>query len=203
MKCTPNSPNFVRWLSEMTALPALLAGPGLDGGGLHQANRGGFLNVHTDFSHHHYHENWRWRLNLILYLKDGWRPEWGGAIERWDARMRSCVMKYPPLIHHTLIFNTDERSFHGFPEPLACPENVSRKKLGVVLLRCRKGSLARPPLDKLPRAAGRRASQIRPDLARQTGSSPLFQGQGPIRVLRRLSEPYTGPLFEESGTERP
>ena len=70
MKCTPNSPNFVRWLSEMTALPALLAGPGLDGGGLHQANRGGFLNVHTDFSHHHYHENWRWRLKPGLLTAD-------------------------------------------------------------------------------------------------------------------------------------
>jgi hypothetical protein len=126
-----NSPYFLSWLAGLTGLPGLLADPELDGGGLHQAGRGGFLNVHTDFSHHHYHKDWRRRLNLILYLNEGWRPEWGGAIELWDARMRSCVMKYPPLINHALIFNTDERSFHGFPEPLACPDDVSRKSLAL------------------------------------------------------------------------
>ena len=126
-----NSPNFLSWLTELTGLPDLLADPRLDGGGLHQASRGGFLNVHTDFSHHHYHKDWRRRLNLILYLNEGWRPEWGGAIELWDARMRNCVRKYPPLINQALIFNTDERSFHGFPEPLACPEKISRKSLAL------------------------------------------------------------------------
>lgn len=126
-----NSSNFLGWLSELTGLPDLLADPELDGGGLHHASRGGFLNVHTDFSHHHYHKNWRRSVNLILYLNEVWRPEWGGAIELWDVRMRGCVMKYPPLINHALIFNTNERSFHGFPEPLACPENVSRKSLAL------------------------------------------------------------------------
>jgi hypothetical protein len=42
-----------------------------------------------------------------------------------------CVAKYPPLLNHVLIFNTDERSFHGFPEPLACPENTARKSLAL------------------------------------------------------------------------
>jgi 2OG-Fe(II) oxygenase superfamily len=126
-----NSPNFLTWLSVLTGIPDLLADGHLDGGGLHQASRGGFLNLHTDFSHHHYHKNWRRRLNLILYLNEGWRPEWGGAIELWDSRMRNCVVKYPPLINQVLIFNTDERSFHGFPEPLGCPEGVFRKSLAL------------------------------------------------------------------------
>jgi len=126
-----NSPGFVAWLSALTGWSHLLADPELDGGGLHQARRGGFLNVHTDFSHHHYHKNWRRRLNLILYLNEEWRPEWGGAIELWDVQMRNCFAKYPPLINQALIFNTDERSYHGFPEPLACPENVWRKSLAL------------------------------------------------------------------------
>jgi hypothetical protein len=126
-----NSPSFLAWLSGLTGLPDLLADPGLDGGGPHQAGRGGFLNVHTDFSHHHYHTNWRRRLNLILYLNEEWRPEWGGSIELWDSRVENCVAKYPPLINHALIFNTDERSFHGFPGALACPEGVSRKSLAL------------------------------------------------------------------------
>src|SRR5579863_2657217 len=126
-----NSPDFVAWLSELTGIAGLVSDPILEGGGLHQSSRGGFLNVHTDFSHHHYHKNWRRRVNLILYLNPAWQSEWGGAIELWDIGMQNCVAKYPPLLNHALIFDTDERSLHGFPEPLDCPENVSRKSLAL------------------------------------------------------------------------
>jgi hypothetical protein len=124
-----NSPEFVVWLSRLTGIPGLQADPSLEGGGLHQSGRGGFLNVHTDFSHHHYHKHWRRRINLILYLNDGWQAEWGGSIELWEPTMHRSVAKYPPLLNHALIFNTDDKSFHGFPEPLTCPEGQSRKSL--------------------------------------------------------------------------
>lgn len=126
-----NSPEFVSWLSELTGIPGLMADPMLEGGGLHQSGRSGFLNVHTDFSNHHYHKNWRRRVNLILYLNDGWREEWGGSIELWDSSMHHCVSKYPPLLNQALIFNTDDRSYHGFPEPLQCPDGGSRKSLAL------------------------------------------------------------------------
>lgn len=126
-----NSPQFVEWLSALTGIPNLIADPGLEGGGLHQSSTGGFLNVHTDFSMHHYHKSWRRRVNLILYLNEGWQERWGGAIELWDDKMQHCVAKYPPLFNQALIFNTDEKSFHGFPERLTCPDNVSRKSLAL------------------------------------------------------------------------
>jgi Rps23 Pro-64 3,4-dihydroxylase Tpa1-like proline 4-hydroxylase len=125
-----NTPRFLAWLSRLTGIPGLIADPSLEGGGLHQAGRGGFLNVHTDFSHHHYHETWRRRVNLILYLNPAWRAEWGGSIELWDAKMEHCVVKYPPLLNHVLIFNT-EQALHGFPEPLQCPEGESRRSLAL------------------------------------------------------------------------
>jgi hypothetical protein len=126
-----NSPEFVEWLSELTGIPGLVADPDLEGGGLHQSGRGGFLNIHADFTMHHYHKHWRRRVNLILYLNQGWRPEWGGAIELWDEKMQHCAVKFPPLLNHALIFRTDERSHHGFPEPLRCPPEVSRKSLAL------------------------------------------------------------------------
>jgi 2OG-Fe(II) oxygenase superfamily len=126
-----NSPRFLAWLSELSGIPGLTADPTLEGGGLHQSSRGGFLNVHADFTMHHHHKNWRRRINLILYLNPGWQPEWGGAIELWDKSMRSCVARVEPLLNHALIFNTDETSYHGFPEKLACPEGVSRKSLAL------------------------------------------------------------------------
>jgi Rps23 Pro-64 3,4-dihydroxylase Tpa1-like proline 4-hydroxylase len=126
-----NSPQFLSWLSKLTGISSLISDPRLEGGGLHQSSRGGFLNVHTDFSHHHYEKKWLRRINVILYLNAGWDEEWGGAIELWDSKMRSCVAKYPPLFNHVLIFNTNEKSFHGFPEPLTCPHGVTRKSLAL------------------------------------------------------------------------
>ncbi|HTQ87170.1 MAG TPA: 2OG-Fe(II) oxygenase [Candidatus Solibacter sp.] len=126
-----NSPEFLAWLSELTGIEGLVSDDTLEGGGLHQSSRGGFLNVHADFTMHHHHKNWRRRINLILYLNEGWQPEWGGAIELWDRKMSRCEARVLPLLNHALIFNTDEHSFHGFPDRLACPEGVSRKSLAL------------------------------------------------------------------------
>jgi Rps23 Pro-64 3,4-dihydroxylase Tpa1-like proline 4-hydroxylase len=126
-----NSPEFVAWLSELTGIPGLLADASLEGGGLHQSGTGGYLNVHTDFSHHHYHKNWRRRVNLILYLNEGWEDAWGGAIELWDAAMTHWVAKYPPRLNCVFIFDTNDISYHGFPTPLACPQGQSRKSLAL------------------------------------------------------------------------
>ena len=135
-----NSPEFLDWLSQLTGIPSLIADPSLEGGGLHQSSCGGFLNVHTDFSHHHYNKNWKRRVNLILYLNNGWQDGWGGDIELWDSEMRRCVAKYPPFFNCALVFNTDDRSFHGFPEPLQCPEGVTRKSLAFYYYTIESGS---------------------------------------------------------------
>lgn len=124
-----NSPRFVLWLSELTGIRGLVADPDLHGGGLHQCGRGGFLNLHTDFSTHYYNRNWRRRVNLILYLNPDWEPHWGGALEFWDRKVRGCVAKYVPLLNHAVIFNTDNNALHGFPDRLQCPENVCRKSI--------------------------------------------------------------------------
>jgi Rps23 Pro-64 3,4-dihydroxylase Tpa1-like proline 4-hydroxylase len=126
-----NSPPFVAWLTELTGITNLIADSSLDGGGLHQVERGGFLNVHTDFSVHHYRPDWQRRVNLILYLTPQWREEWGGALEFWDTSMKQRVSRYLPRFNHAVIFNTDDRSFHGFPEPICCPDHVSRRSLAL------------------------------------------------------------------------
>jgi len=124
-----NSPQFVVQLSELTGIAGLVTDPSLQGGGLHQSGRGGFLNLHTDFSTHYYNKNWRRRVNLILYLNRDWKPEWGGALEFWDQKARIRLAKYLPLLNHAVIFNTDNNALHGFPDPLQCPENIWRKSI--------------------------------------------------------------------------
>jgi hypothetical protein len=126
-----NSPEFVAWLSRLTGIDGLMADPSLEGGGMHQTEAGGFLNMHTDFTHHHHRPGWRRRCNLILYLNDGWRDEWGGAIEFWDRDVKQCVAKYQPLLNNAVIFNTTDISYHGYPDPIAPPQDVTRKSLAL------------------------------------------------------------------------
>jgi hypothetical protein len=106
-------------------------GPDAGGRGPAPVGAGGYLNVHTDFSMHHFHANWHRRVNLILYLNPGWPEEWGGALELWEQENGALRAKYPPLLNHALIFTTNERSLHGFPDPLTCPEGQSRKSLAL------------------------------------------------------------------------
>jgi len=126
-----NSAPFVAWLEALTGIRGLIPDPALEGGGMHQSERGGFLNVHADFTMHHHHTDWHRRCNLILYLNEGWQESWGGALELWDAKMQRCEVRVPPLLNHAVIFNTTETSFHGFPEPLRCPPGETRKSLAL------------------------------------------------------------------------
>jgi Rps23 Pro-64 3,4-dihydroxylase Tpa1-like proline 4-hydroxylase len=126
-----NTPEFIAWLSQLTGIPDLMADPSLEGGGMHQTERGGFLNLHTDFSHHHHQPTWRRRCNLILYLNPDWDLAWGGAIEFWRKEMKECAAKYPPLLNHAVIFSTTDESIHGYPDPISCPPEVTRKSIAL------------------------------------------------------------------------
>lgn len=126
-----NSPPFVHWLSALTGIPGLLADQALEGGGLHQSGRGGFLNIHADFTAHPHERDLRRRVNLILYLNPGWQEGWGGHLELWERDMSCCAERIAPLHGRCVIFSTDEKSYHGFPDPLQCPEGESRKSLAL------------------------------------------------------------------------
>lgn len=126
-----NSPRFVSILSDLTGIDGLFADEGMEGGGLHQSLRGGFLNVHADFTVHPLHPNWRRRVNLLLYFNDDWPPSYGGALEFWSTDMQERVRTVEPRGNRVVIFNTDSDSFHGHPDPLTCPPGVSRQSLAL------------------------------------------------------------------------
>jgi Rps23 Pro-64 3,4-dihydroxylase Tpa1-like proline 4-hydroxylase len=126
-----NSPAFVAYLSELTGIPNLLADDSLEGGGLHQSKRNGFLNVHADFTVHPHKRNWRRRVNLLIYLNKAWQPDYRGDLELWDRQMQGVVQKIAPLYNRCTIFNTDEDSYHGLPDPILCPEDMTRKSIAL------------------------------------------------------------------------
>ena len=39
--------------------------------------------------------------------------------------------KISPIFNRCVIFNTNEDSFHGHPEPMKCPQNIFRKSIAL------------------------------------------------------------------------
>lgn len=95
------------------------------GGGLHEISQGGYLNVHVDFNRHPLGV-WR-RANLLLYLNRDW--SWGGDLELWDENRR--VKTVAPQFNRAILFETSEKSWHGHPCPLECPEGLTRKSIAI------------------------------------------------------------------------
>jgi 2-oxoglutarate-Fe(II)-dependent oxygenase superfamily protein len=126
-----NSPAFLQFLSSITGIPNLLKDDGLEGGGIHQSTRGGYLNVHADFTVHPHQRNWQRRVNVLVYLNKDWKEEWGGKLELWDKQMKACEEKVLPVLNRCVIFNTDADSYHGHPEPMTCPEGVYRRSIAL------------------------------------------------------------------------
>jgi Rps23 Pro-64 3,4-dihydroxylase Tpa1-like proline 4-hydroxylase len=125
-----NSAAFTDFLSELTGIAGLVVDQHFEGGGLHQIQAGGHLNIHVDFNRHPATGLDR-RLNVLLYLNRDWAPEWGGALELWSPDMSRCERRIDPLFNRLVVFSTTRHSFHGHPEQLTCPPERSRRSLAL------------------------------------------------------------------------
>ncbi len=126
-----NTPEFITWLSELTGIQNLQKDDMLEGGGIHQSTRGGYLNIHADFTVHPHHRNWQRRINLLVYLNKDWQEEWGGKLELWDRGMTGHEQQILPIFNRCVIFNTDPDSYHGHPDPMTCPEGHYRRSIAL------------------------------------------------------------------------
>lgn len=125
-----NSITFVEFLGKITGIANLISDPCFDGGGLHQIVRGGKLAVHADFNKHPRYGLDR-RLNVLVYLNREWREEYGGQLELWNREMTRCEARIVPLFNRLVVFGTTDFTYHGHPEPLACPAGMTRKSLAL------------------------------------------------------------------------
>jgi len=125
-----NSGLFLDFLERLTGIPNLIADTKCVGGGLHQIKRGGKLAVHLDFSHHPGNQLFR-RVNVLIYLNKNWQESYQGHLELWNKDITHCEKKILPIFNRCAIFSTSENSYHGHPEPLACPEDVTRKSISL------------------------------------------------------------------------
>jgi hypothetical protein len=128
LQCT--EPACLQFLERLTGITGLIPDPYFEGGGLHQIERGGYLKIHTDFNFHTRLRLDR-RINLIVYLNKEWRDDYNGHLELWDRGMTRCVRKVLPIYNRCVVFNTTDWSFHGHPERLACPKELTRKSIAL------------------------------------------------------------------------
>lgn len=125
-----NSSSIVQFLESLTTIPSLIPDPHFVGGGFHETSKGGKLGIHADFRiNEAMHLNRR--INMIIYLNKEWKDEWGGKLELWDTKMKNMVHSIAPVYNRCVIFNTDADSFHGHPDPLQTPDNITRKSLAL------------------------------------------------------------------------
>jgi hypothetical protein len=124
-----SSQTFRDMLSEITGIPKLLWDPTFVGGGMHQTAAHGLLDVHVDFNRLN-GDGWYRRVNLLLFLNEVWREEWGGRLELWDRDVRHCAHSFAPILNRCVIFATSEISFHGVTE-LSCPADVVRRSFAL------------------------------------------------------------------------
>jgi hypothetical protein len=124
-----NSSAFVDFLQILTEIEEpLIPDPHYRGGGLHQIEPGGYLEVHADFNRHPMFGLDR-RVNVLVYLNHDWRPEWGGQLELWDRTMSHAEQRIQPVFNRTVIFSITDTALHGHPEPLQCPSDRTRQSL--------------------------------------------------------------------------
>lgn len=119
------SDEFVARMSQMSAIPNLIADPGLSGGGIHETNQGGHLDVHVDFNFNEQTGLYR-RLNILIYFNKDWREEYGGYLDLWDRDVKHCLGRFAPSFNRAAGFATSNISWHGVT-PVKCPPGRTRK----------------------------------------------------------------------------
>lgn len=121
---------FLKFLETLTGISGLLPDYSFVGGGVHNVQSGGKLDIHADFGKHLITGLFR-RINLLIYITPHWDELWGGELELWDRDMSKRLVKIPPVFNRAVIFNTDSTSFHGHPTPLNTPTGISRRSLAL------------------------------------------------------------------------
>ena len=128
------SAEFLKWLSQLTSIEDLTwGGENLWGGGTHDNVNRAELDLHVDFNYDESSGLHR-RINALIFLNREWETSWGGqselAEDPWDPDNKN-IKKYDPIWNRLILFETSERSWHGFPRIKipAGKEHISRRSV--------------------------------------------------------------------------
>jgi len=127
---------FLSMVERISGVERLQYDPFYYGGGTHENRQGQDLDPHIDFNYHPISSQHR-RLNLIVYLNEEWDDAWGGCLQLhrdpYIEPARDEIITVTPLRNRCVIFETSERSWHGF-DRIDLPEgkrHLTRKSFAV------------------------------------------------------------------------
>jgi hypothetical protein len=123
-----NSSLFLNAMSKLFGIEKIMPDPYFSGGGLNVTVSGGLLDVHVDGNYHDASGLNR-RLNAIIYLNPGWQDGWGGEFGLYDSTGDNLIKKVAPICNRLVIFDTNDYSYHGLPDPLNFPNDEVRKSI--------------------------------------------------------------------------
>ena len=101
--------------------------------GVHLFNDSDKLDIHVDAGRH-LKTGLVKAVTLGIYLSYNWNEENGGYIEFWEGDKSSidnpkiyrCKEKFLPVFNRCIIFENNDTSWHGAPEPCICKNNEKR-----------------------------------------------------------------------------
>lgn len=101
--------------------------------GIHKYDNGDHLDIHVDAGLHPQTKQKK-QLTLGIYLSKDWKEENGGHLEIWkgenaynnDAKISECVDRILPVFNTLVIFENNDYSWHGNPNPVVCKNGEKR-----------------------------------------------------------------------------
>jgi hypothetical protein len=128
-----NSTQFIKWLEQLTGVQKLIPDPHLIGAGYMKSFKGDTLQVHTDF-------NWveevalNRAVSVIIYFNRGWQEQWGGSLNFYDTKRDKIYSSVAPASGNMLVWTYKNLVYHGYPDPIDCPLNESRRGIRLFYL---------------------------------------------------------------------
>ena len=128
-----HSTEVIHWLEKLTGVKKLIPDPHLVGAGYMKSYKGDTLQIHTDF-------NWveeialNRAVSVILYFNPGWKKDWGGSLNFYDTRRENVYSSIKPDNGNILVWTYKNLIYHGYPDPISCPENECRRGIRLFYL---------------------------------------------------------------------
>jgi hypothetical protein len=173
-------------VSRISGINNIEADPHLHGAGIHAYPPGGKLDMHLDYSLHPVTGKER-RLNLLVFLSENWKEEYGGDLILTDDinAKDEDIVKVSPTWNTAILFKTTDESLHGLPIPTKTIE--FRKSLAIYYVS-----------DPRPDATMRQKAQFFPW---RHDSSDKLNKLYDIRPMRRITPEDLWETWEEEGRE--
>jgi Rps23 Pro-64 3,4-dihydroxylase Tpa1-like proline 4-hydroxylase len=101
--------------------------------GIHLFENGDKLDIHVDAGRH-IKTGFIKAITIGIYLSFNWNQENGGCLEFWHGdschidspEIKNCKSKFLPIFNRCVIFENNNYSWHGAPDPCICKNDEKR-----------------------------------------------------------------------------